>query len=404
MSTPVPDAAHDVEGAPLALRLADQCVKCGLCLPHCPTYRVRSEEGESPRGRVAYVKALFQGCLEPSATALTQLDDCTACGSCEAVCPAHVEFRRLLISARAEPRFRRADRGPRRWLRWLSRRPRWLRAGGAIARALRRWPGRRDSTWTELLGIAAALPASQPRSSPTHGTGQRGTALLFGGCVAAVADADTRHAAASILARLAYGVVTADAPHCCGALALHQGLIDEAETDAVAARTLIAPLRPDLVVGTASGCQQRLADAIATPLGRRAIDMTTWLATEPRLGGLELRHAPRHVALLLPCTQRLLPEVDAIESLLRRIAGVRVSVLPLQPRCCGAAGSYFADHAEIAGALRAERIEQIRSLAPDEVLTTNVGCRLYLQAGLQRAGLAIPVRHALALVADSLVA
>jgi glycolate oxidase iron-sulfur subunit len=404
MSTPAPGPAPGTASTALALRLADQCVMCGLCLPHCPTYRVRREEGESPRGRVAYVKALFQGRLEPSATVLTQLDDCTACGSCEAVCPARVEFRRLLISARADPRFRRADRGPRRWLRWLSRRRRWLRAGGAIARVLRRWRGRRDSTWAELLGIAAALPTSRRRAPPTHGPGPRGTALLFGGCVAALADADTRHAAATVLARLGYGVVAADASHCCGALALHQGLIDEAEADAATARALIAPLRPDLVVGTASGCQQRIADAIATPLGHRAIDMTTWLAAEPRLGGLELRHSPRHVALMLPCTQRLLPEVDAIESLLRRIAGVRVSVLPLQPRCCGAAGSYFADHAEIAGALRAERIEQIRSLAPDEVLTTNVGCRLYLQAGLRRAGLAIPVRHALALVADSLVA
>ncbi|MGA0938069.1 MAG: 4Fe-4S dicluster domain-containing protein, partial [Sedimenticolaceae bacterium] len=70
-----------------ALKEADRCVKCGLCLPHCPTYQLSSNESESPRGRIALVDGLLRGRLKPDAVFKAHIDSCLLCRKCETACP-----------------------------------------------------------------------------------------------------------------------------------------------------------------------------------------------------------------------------------------------------------------------------------------------------------------------------
>ncbi len=74
---------------------ADKCVKCGLCVPHCPTYVKTGHEGESPRGRIALLQGLAENALALTPATKTYIDHCISCGACEEVCPAKVEYAKL---------------------------------------------------------------------------------------------------------------------------------------------------------------------------------------------------------------------------------------------------------------------------------------------------------------------
>lgn len=79
---------------------ADRCVKCGLCLPHCPTYFINKHEGESPRGRIALLENLALGELDLTQQTKNYLDHCLACRACEAVCPVPVHYGKLITKGR----------------------------------------------------------------------------------------------------------------------------------------------------------------------------------------------------------------------------------------------------------------------------------------------------------------
>ena len=87
------------KSAPLKLSLDPEqlasCTACGMCLPHCPTYRVTGEEAASPRGRLALMSAVQKsGVAEPSFAAHMEL--CVLCRGCETACPAGVPFGHLM--------------------------------------------------------------------------------------------------------------------------------------------------------------------------------------------------------------------------------------------------------------------------------------------------------------------
>ncbi|HVT31077.1 MAG TPA: (Fe-S)-binding protein [Rhodanobacteraceae bacterium] len=387
------------------LALADQCVMCGLCLPHCPTYRISLDEAESPRGRIALARSLASGRLPPAGPAWRHLDQCLACRSCEIVCPSGVRYGEIIERSRAAEARIRPRRGLDRWLGdpdglvALARVGAWLRADRwlpALGRLLPR---------TSPLGaLARAVPRAPalPQRAPARPAGrQRGTVALFRGCVASVYDRDTHAAARFLLEALGYDVRVPEGSPCCGTLARHAGDTDAATRQNALVRDALAATGAATVLVSATGCFGELRDRASSD--QSIVDIDAFLARDAGLARLRFRPLAARVALHLPCTQvNVVGEVASIRALLARIPNLDVIDLPLQPRCCGAAGNYFAEHPAIATRLRDEKLDQALEAGPDLVLTTNIGCRIHLAAGLRERGVSPRVMHPLALLAQQL--
>ena len=77
------------------------CVQCGLCLPHCPTYRVTGDEALSPRGRIHLMREVQDNAAPVTPEVVDAFDTCVQCRGCEPACPSGVPYGRLIESTRA---------------------------------------------------------------------------------------------------------------------------------------------------------------------------------------------------------------------------------------------------------------------------------------------------------------
>lgn len=357
--------------------IADQCVKCGLCLPPCPTYQLHRNESESPRGRIAMAHALTHA-AHVTRNTKEHLSSCLACGICESVCPSRVPYQELISGVRARIGADRQESLVRRAARHLLEHPSLLSRLLPFARAL----------YAPLHAFTRKRIPAAPANTSTDAPQRDGAACvaLLSGCTGASMELQTLDAAEALMRQCGLRIQRMP-PQCCGALALHSGDHSTATRLGLAWRSQLGSSSATWCTGVVTGCARRCSDIAAAQTPYQDPMELLWT----HRAHLRFRTDTRVVALHLPCTQRCSPaSVSATQSLLGLVPGLKLVTLPHRGRCCGAAGTYALDHAASAEALRAPILQDIGQLRAALVLSANIGCRMQLADGC-----GLPVLHPL---------
>jgi len=224
---------------------------------------------------------------------------------------------------------------------------------------------------------------------------------LFTGCVMDAWQRPVHAATVRVVTAAGEGVQpTGSRAGCCGALAAHAGLDGIAKGQAAQVVAALPDDRPVLV--NSAGCGAMLktyGELLGTPaaaaFSARVLDVHEWLA--PRVRELPTPSAGvmEQVAVQDPCHLR---HVQQCHQAVRDVLAPYVDVVELDDEglCCGAGGAYSATHPELAGAIRARKLEAIDRAGAPVVASANPGCALHLAA----AG--VTVRHPMEILDEHL--
>ncbi len=404
------------------------CIRCGLCLSVCPTYNVEHLEVQSPRGRVALIRAVDEGRLPIESPGFKDhMYNCLDCRACETICPSGVKVGELVLAARAEIDQREPqpwlERTLKRWvLQWVLLRPervewamvplrlyqklglqRLVRASGLLGKL----PGRFSvlGSMEELLPSLPGRPLRRELAEITPAKGEQHYRVgFFLGCVMNVVYAEVSRSTVNVLVENHCEVVTPKVQRCCGAPHSAEG---DTETVRDLARhniDLFESFNVDYVVADCAACAAQTKeyahllreDAVyherAVSFSRKVRDISELLAEiplEPPKGNVPVR-VTYHEACHLCHAQGVKRQPRKV---IAQIPGIEFVEMKESDWCCGSAGIYNITHSERATEILNRKLDNIAATKAEVVLTGNPGCMLQLDAGVKRAGLNAKVLH-----------
>jgi len=412
----------------------NKCVRCGLCLPTCPTYVETLTETSGPRGRISLIKAVAEERLDLLSPGFVhQMSECLDCRACEAVCPSGVQYGSLVEAARVQIEKARA---PKRGfvsrivrqllLRGLFGNLRFMRFAAVLLRLYQRTAlrtlvrksgllRRMNLEEAEMLAPAISPSFFVPRNQRYEARHSRASVMLHAGCVMHVAFTHVDDATVRVLRRNGFSVVVPAAQGCCGAVAVHAGEMDFGLHLAKRNIAAFENSRADFYIVNAAGCGSTLkeygrllardakwADRAArfSARVRDALEFLDESGISDELGPVDAAVTYQD-ACHLAHAQRI---AAAPRRLLDRIPGLRLVEMNESSLCCGSAGIYNITQPEMAERLGSRKIENVIATGAAVVATANPGCALQLNAQLRKRESSIRVMHVIELLEQSYAA
>ena len=401
---------------------------CGLCLPTCPTYVLTGREKSSPRGRIRLMKAVADGEIEITNGFVEEMDFCLDCQACETACPAGVKYGSLVESARDQISKQHYGSWITRVLKRLLLRTIFEDTGRLVfvARLLRMFQMSRLDSLLKRTGIlrvfskrlhqvqylaprVSAVPSSKLLAKSILSSEQKKFRVGFlTGCIMDVAFADINVDTVELLVHHGCEVVVPPKQGCCGSLQAHNGDFETARRFARHNVRVFSDLNLDAIIMNSAGCGAFMKEygsvlkddaeyaAPAADLAGKVKDISEFIieiglningkSSRP----YEFKRVTYHDACHLVHSQKI---SEQPRRLIKSIPSIEYVELPESSWCCGSAGIYNITHYDTAIQLLDRKIENIKKVEPDIIVTGNPGCFVQLEYGLEREGKHIELLH-----------
>ncbi|MBB5324969.1 glycolate oxidase iron-sulfur subunit [Anoxybacillus tepidamans] len=401
------------------------CMRCGFCLPTCPTYIESGfQESHSPRGRIALMKAVVDGLIEPDEDVERSLNMCLGCRACEPVCPSGVRYGHLLEEARdiiAQNKkyslFVRIIRKivfsglfpHQNRMRLLTALVGFYQRSGL--QSLARRFGLLNLLPRHLTTMEKVLPTvptwkemnDRPKQLTPQGIKKRRVAF-FTGCLMDTMFMKTNDATMELLQRAGCEVVIPPAQACCGALHGHGGEKHQAKELAKRNIEAFEQLNVDYIVTNAGGCGAFLVEydhllkddadwAERAKAFTRKIKDISEVLVELNFHETKLKVKPQVVTYQDSCHLRNVMKVaNAPRQLLQAIEGAEFREMKDADRCCGSAGIYNIVEPEMSMQILDYKMQMAKQTKATTIVTANPGCLLQMKLGIEREGLSSHMR------------
>ncbi|MFB9758941.1 (Fe-S)-binding protein [Ectobacillus funiculus] len=401
------------------------CMRCGFCLPSCPTYIESGfKESHSPRGRIALMKAVVDGIIEPSEDVERTLELCLGCRACEPVCPSGVKYGHLLEEARDIINQSKKHSLPVRAVRkavfqeLFPYQNRMRTVTGLLGvyqrsglQAIVRKTGLLQLLPDNLATMEKVLPKvptmKELTNRPTHLEAKgvlKKRVAFFSGCLMDTMFLETNNATMKLLQMAGCEVVIPPNQACCGALHGHSGEKDGAKELAKRNIKAFEELHIDYIITNAGGCGAFLIDydhllkddpewkGRAKAFVNKLKDISTMLV-ELKFYQSLLRLPAQVLTYQDSCHLRNVMGVsDDPRSLLKAIEGVEFRETKDSDRCCGSAGIYNIVESEMSMQILDHKMENVKASHATTIVTANPGCLLQMKLGIEREGLSDKLR------------
>ena len=405
MKTAISTEVTDTQDGRIMADILKSCVHCGMCNATCPTYQLRGDELDGPRGRIYLIKAMLEG---EAVTSKTQqhLDRCLTCRSCETTCPSGVKYGHLveLARPRVEELVKRSwsDRFQRWFIRQVvpfQRRFAFLLKLGQLSKPLL------------PASLAELVPKVSAADFETTSAHQR-TMLILEGCAQAAVAPSINQAARRVFDRIEISLHAPPDVGCCGAVNYHLG--DAAGAKAIAIKNIDLWLQSlddgaEALLVSSSGCAAMIQDypslfseqesyfEHAKRLAEAVKDPSEVLSPESLTEKFSGDPQHKRIAFQAPCSMQHSTHTQPSVRRCLEALGYELTSVADEHLCCGSAGSYSLLQPAMAADLLDRKLKALTEEQPSLIATANIGCLMHLS---RRAD--VPVRHWLELLDDNL--